>query len=166
MWSSQVVNRKVEKALDFLLMKVHSDDMSEPCNTRNITSRFVNDYGFRLNCSTFKEQTHKLKLVSNRLRNWTLNCNKNLALTSFSKHRSKQFADNRSSLPHLALFAVGKVWNDSDDILGTRGLQSVSHDQQLHNGCVNISEKQYRAFIEDTSCKKNTEVCVFIFYKS
>lgn len=38
--SSQVVHREVEEALDFLLMKVHCDDVSESCNS-NISLLFV-----------------------------------------------------------------------------------------------------------------------------
>lgn len=67
--------------------------------------------------------------------------------TSFSQHGCEQLADNGSSLPHLALLAVGKVGNDPDDILGTGSLQGISHNQQLHDSCVDISEKQHIKFM-------------------
>lgn len=59
--------------------------------------------------------------------------------TCFGQHGCQQFAHDGAPLPHLALLAVGEVGDDPDDVLSARGLQSVRHDQQLHDGSVHIS---------------------------
>lgn len=62
------------------------------------------------------------------------------SLTSFCQHGCQELAHNGAPLPHLALFAVGEVGDDTDDIPGTGSLQGVRHDQQLHHGRIHISK--------------------------
>lgn len=44
------------------------------------------------------------------------------------------------------MLAVGEVWDDTDDVLRTGGLEGIRHDQELHNGCVDISDRLERLY--------------------
>lgn len=59
-------------------------------------------------------------------------------LTCLGKHGSQKLADYGASLPHFALFAVGEVRDDPDDVPGTGSLQCISHYQQLHHSSIHI----------------------------
>lgn len=62
-------------------------------------------------------------------------------LTCLGKHRSQQLANYGAPLPHFALFAVGEVRDDPNDVPGTGSLQCIGHDQQLHDSSIHISRR-------------------------
>lgn len=62
-------------------------------------------------------------------------------LTCLSKHWSQQLADYGAPLPHFALFAVGEVGDDPNDVPGTGSLQCIGHDQQFHDSSIHISRR-------------------------
>ena len=61
--------------------------------------------------------------------------------TCLGEHRSQQLADYRAPLPHFALFAVGEVRDDPNDVPGTGSLQCIGHYQQLHDSGIHISRR-------------------------
>lgn len=67
-------------------------------------------------------------------------------LTCLGEHRSQQLADYRAPLPHFALFAIGEVRDDPNDVPGTGSLQCICHYQQLHDSGIHISrfENHYK----------------------
>lgn len=56
------------------------------------------------------------------------NCNHRIFDTCFGKHGRQQFAHYGSPLPHLALFAIRKIRDDSDNVFGAGGLECIGHD--------------------------------------
>ena len=65
-------------------------------------------------------------------------CSDTQSILQLTHHLSKQFGHNAASLPHLALLAVGKVWDDAHNIACRGSLASIGHDQQLHNVVVDV----------------------------
>lgn len=64
-----------------------------------------------------------------------------VTLTCLGEHRSQQLADYRAPLPHFALFAVGEIRDDPNDVPGTGSLQCIRHYQQLHDSSIHISRR-------------------------
>lgn len=61
--------------------------------------------------------------------------------TCLGEHWSQQLADYRAPLPHFALFAVGEVRDDPNDVPGAGRLQCIGHYQQLHDSSIHISRR-------------------------
>lgn len=59
---------------------------------------------------------------------WVHSCNPRLFDTCFGKHGRQQFTHYGSPLPHLALFAIRKIRDDSDNVFGAGSLQCICHD--------------------------------------
>lgn len=60
------------------------------------------------------------------------------SFTCFTHHGGQQFGDDGASFPHFALFTVREVGNDSDNVPCTRGPAGIHHNEQLHDGRINI----------------------------
>lgn len=73
--------------------------------------------------------------------------------TCFTHHGGQQFGNDGASLPHFALFTVGKIWNDSDDIPGTGRPTGIYHNKQFHDGRINIPVKRKKEKKESNSAR-------------